>query len=266
MNRQAQACIMILFGGAVLRASLTDLHLRYVKEGLRPFLIGASLLLIITAVMTLWYELRPAAAATSGAADEQQPPAPADPDGAVGSAAATAPGHDDHGHHGHHGPRVAWLLLLPVLGLLLVSPPALGSYAAGQSGTALTAEQNYDYSPLPAGDPAPISVIDYAALALFDKGRSLGDRRVQFTGFITPGAGGEPILARMIMSCCAADGRPVKVGMTGDAPAGLADDTWVEVTGRYSQRIGRDPVNNEEIPYLDVESWRQVNAPANPYG
>ncbi|HEX6245842.1 MAG TPA: hypothetical protein VFZ61_33185, partial [Polyangiales bacterium] len=46
--------------------------------------------------------------------------------------------HDhDHGHghdHGHHEPRVGWLLILPVLGLLLVAPPALGSYAAGQAG------------------------------------------------------------------------------------------------------------------------------------
>jgi uncharacterized repeat protein (TIGR03943 family) len=257
---------MILLGGAVLRASLTDLYLRYVKEGLRPFLIGASLLLIVTAVMTLWYELRPAAAATPGAANEQQPPVPAHPDGAMSPPAATAHGHDDHGHHDHQGPRVAWLLLLPVLGLLLVAPPALGSYAAGQAGTALTAEQDYEYPPLPAGDPVPTSVLDYAARAMFDKGRSLGDRRVQLTGFIAPGAGGEPILARMIMSCCAADGRPVKVGMTGGAPVGLAADTWVEVTGRYSERIGRDTVNNEEIPYLDVESWRQVNAPANPYG
>ncbi|MEH0827774.1 MULTISPECIES: TIGR03943 family putative permease subunit [unclassified Micromonospora] len=266
MNRQAQACIMILLGGAVLRASLTDLYLRYVKEELRPFLIGASLLLVVTAVMTLWYELRPAAAAAPGAANAQQPPAPAHPDGTVSLPAAIAPEHDDHGHHDHHGPRVAWLLLLPVLGLLLVAPPALGSYAAGQAGTALSAEQDYDYSPLPAGDPAPISVIDYAALALFDKGRSLDGRRVQLTGFITSGAGGEPILARMIMSCCAADGRPVKVGMTGDAPTGLADDTWIEVTGRYTDRLGRDPVNDEEIPFLNVESWRQVNPPANPYG
>ena len=42
MNRQAQAVVMLLVGGAVLRASLTDLYLRYVKQGLRPFLIAAG--------------------------------------------------------------------------------------------------------------------------------------------------------------------------------------------------------------------------------
>ncbi|MEV5767002.1 TIGR03943 family protein, partial [Micromonospora sp. NPDC052213] len=59
MNRQAQAVVLLLLGGAVVRASLTDLYLRYVKEGLRPFLVAAGLLLVVAAVMTLWYELRP---------------------------------------------------------------------------------------------------------------------------------------------------------------------------------------------------------------
>ncbi|MFI6265063.1 TIGR03943 family putative permease subunit [Micromonospora sp. NPDC051006] len=257
MNRQAQACVMILLGGAVLRATVTDLYLRYVKEELRPFLIAASLVLIAAAAMTLWYELRPAFAL-----HEPDGPAADRPDEA--DAAATT---DEHGpaHHAHHEPRVAWLLILPVVGLLMVVPPALGSYAAGQAGTALTSEEEYEYPPLPAGDPARTSLLDYAARALWDKGESIDGRRVQLTGFITPGPEGQPILARMILSCCAADGRPVKLGMTGDAPTGLANDTWVQVIGRYSDRRGRDPINDEEIPYIEVESWREVPAPADPY-
>ncbi|BCL13347.1 TIGR03943 family putative permease subunit [Micromonospora sagamiensis] len=239
MNRQAQAVVLLLLGGAVLRASLTDLHLRYVKAGLQPFLVAAGLLLVAAAAMTLWYELRPAA--------------PDDPDE-----------HDDH-DHGHHGPRVGWLLLLPVLGLLLVAPPALGSYAVGQAGTVLPDRVTSDYPPLPEGDPARITVLDYASRALFERGRSIGDRRVQLTGFVVTGPDGQPILARMILSCCAADGRPVKLGLTGDPPTGLADDTWVEVTGRYTDKVGRDPVNDAEVPYLEVESWRQVPAPKQQY-
>ncbi|GIJ25703.1 membrane protein [Micromonospora qiuiae] len=249
MNRQAQAVVLLLLGGAVLRASITDLYLRYVKEGLRPFLIAAGLLLVVAAIMTLWYELRPT-----------RPGAPAHDDG-VGH------GHDgdDGSGHDHHEPRVGWLLILPVLGLLLVAPPALGSYAAEQTGTTLSAPRQSDYPPLPDGDPARVTVLDYAARALFDRGVSLGDRRVLLTGFIATGADNEPILARMVLSCCAADGRPVKLGLTGDVPAGLPNDSWVEVIGRYSDRIGRDPVNEAEIPYLEVESWRQVPAPKNQY-
>jgi hypothetical protein len=40
VNRRAQAVVLLLFGGAIVKARVTDLYLRYVKEGLRPFLIG----------------------------------------------------------------------------------------------------------------------------------------------------------------------------------------------------------------------------------
>ncbi|MFV2102617.1 TIGR03943 family putative permease subunit [Micromonospora sp. LOL_024] len=253
MNRQAQAVVLLLLGGAVIRASVTDLYLRYVKEGLRPFLIAAGLLLVVAAIMTLWHELRPAA------------PAALAPAGGAADGPGVAPADRAAGDHDHHEPRIGWLLILPVLGLLLVAPPALGSYAAGQAGTALSSQQQSDYPPLPEGDPVQVSVLDYASRALFDRGASIGDRRVQLTGFIASGAGGEPILARMVLSCCAADGRPIKLGMLGDVPAGLPNDSWVEVVGRYSDRLGRDPVNDAEIPYLEVESWRQVPVPRQQY-
>ncbi|MEV4467057.1 TIGR03943 family protein [Micromonospora echinofusca] len=269
MNRQAQAVVLLLLGGAVIRASLTDLHLRYVKEGLRPFLVAAGLLLVAAAVMTLFYELRPLLRRTPAGHDAGHD-ARGGHDGHDADGSYDGHGHDrDGGHddgHGHHEPRVGWLLILPVLGLLLVAPPALGSYAAGQAGTAVaTRQQPSDYPPLPDGDPVRVAVLDYASRALFDRGTSIGDRRVQLTGFVTTGPDGRPLLARMVLSCCAADGRPVKLGLTGAAPDGLADDTWIEVTGRYSDRIARDPVNDAEIPYLDVESWRQVPVPRQQY-
>ncbi|MEV4757915.1 TIGR03943 family protein [Micromonospora sp. NPDC049559] len=278
MHKQAQAVVLLLLGGSVLKASVTDLYLRYVKEGLRPFLIVAGALLVAAAVMTLVHDLWPSrrAAAPGDAAPGGAAPGDVAPGGASGDAApggvapggAEAAGHGhahDHGPGGHHEPRVGWLLILPVLGLLLVSPPALGSYAAGQAGTALTAQQVSDYPPLPAGDPVRISLLDYASRAIFDKGASLGDRRVRLTGFIATEPNGEPILARIILSCCAADGRPIKLGMTGEAPAGLAADSWVEVVGRYTDRSAKDPVNGEEIPYVEVESWRQIDPPKQQY-
>ena len=68
-------------------------------------------------------------------------------------------GHDDG--HGHHEPRVGWLLILPVLGLLLVAPPALGAFSADQAGSVLAStQQDSDFPPLPVGDPAPSTVLD----------------------------------------------------------------------------------------------------------
>jgi uncharacterized repeat protein (TIGR03943 family) len=241
VNRQAQAMVMLLFGGAILKASVTDMYLRYVKESLRPFLIAAGLLLVAAAAMTLWYELR-----SRTPTDENEE-------------------HDGHGH-AHHEPRVGWLLILPVLGLLLVAPPALGSYAAGQAGTVLTAQTpDFEYPALPLGDPVDLSMLDYATRAVYDEGRTLTGRTLKLTGFITPGPDGKPMLARIILSCCAADGRPIKVGLLGDTPNTVPADTWVQVTGVYTAQTKKDPVNDATVPYLEVKSWQQIKAPKRQY-
>jgi uncharacterized repeat protein (TIGR03943 family) len=228
-----------MFGGAIVRITVTDVFLRYVKAGLRPFLLAAGLLLIATAIMTIWYELRAARA-------QQQD------------------GHDGHGH-AHHEPRVGWLLILPVLGLLLVAPPALGSYSAGQAGSVLTAPSDSDYPPLPPGDPAPISLLDYASRAVYDGGRSLTGRTVRMSGFVTPGPDGRPMLARIVLTCCAADGRPIKVGLAGDTAVDAAPDTWVQVDGVYSSLVGKDPVNKADVAYVEVRSWQEITQPKQPY-
>jgi uncharacterized repeat protein (TIGR03943 family) len=240
VSRLTQAVVLLLFGGAVLRASMTDLYLRYVKEGLRPFLIAAGALLVAAAVVTLWQSLR------AGEAD--------------GPAAA------EHGHDHRHEPRIGWLLILPVLGLLLVAPPALGSFAAGKSGSVAAAPvSDSDYPALPAGDPVPVSLLDYASRALFDEGRSLTGRTVKLTGFVTPAPDGSPMLARIVLSCCAADGRPIKLGLTGQVPHEVPADTWIEVTGTYTTRRGKDPVNEVDVAYLEVQTWQKTNQPKQPY-
>jgi uncharacterized repeat protein (TIGR03943 family) len=236
VNRQIQAILMLLLGGAVVKISLSGTYLRYVKHGLRPLLIVAGVLLVAIALTTLWHELRPA----------RHHPAE----------------HDDG--HGHHEPRVGWLLLLPALGLLLLSPPALGSYAADKSGTVVAASES-NYPPLPPGDPAPVALLDYASRALFDGGKSLTGRHLQLVGFITAGPGGRPLLTRIVLTCCAADGRPIKVGLTGNAPTGLPADTWVRIDGVYSSQVGKDPVNKAQIPYLQVTTWQETPALKQPY-
>ncbi len=259
---------MLLLGGAILKASLTDMYLRYVKAGLQPFLIGAGALLVVAAVMTLWYDFRHGAAPDTECAEgaREHGAGAQEHDGghrlATGGSAHDAHG---HGHDGHREPRVGWLLIAPVLGLLLVAPPALGSYAAEQAGSALSAQQVSDFPALPEGDPARISVLDYATRAIFDEGRSIGDRRVRVTGFLSADPNGGQLLTRMILSCCAADARPIKVGMNGAVPQGLAADSWVEITGRYSGHRGTDPVNGDEIPFIEVLEWRPVTAPAEQY-
>lgn len=160
-----------------------------------------------------------------------------------------------------HQPRAGWLLLVPVLVLLLISPQPLGSYAAGNAGTVLT--QAEEYPPLPDGDPVEVKVFDYASRAVFDGGRTLKDRRVKLLGFTSAGPQGERLLVRMILTCCAADGRPVKIALKNASV--FPDDTWVEVVGSYVDSTAADGVNGEKIPFLDVESMTEVTQPERPY-
>jgi uncharacterized repeat protein (TIGR03943 family) len=148
--------------------------------------------------------------------------------------------------------------------LLLVAPPALGSDAAGRNGTALGTAATSDFPPLPKGDPARIAVLDYASRAVFERGKSIGSRRVELSGFVIVGAGGQRYLARMIISCCAADARPIKVALDGDVPP-YGKDTWIRVVGRYSKQMVKDELNHERIPFVTVESVEKIQAPRNPY-
>ncbi|MFI9611379.1 TIGR03943 family putative permease subunit [Streptomyces sp. NPDC052023] len=250
MNRQTQAAVLCLLGVSLLHAGATDLSLRYVKAGLRPLLLVAGAVLVVAALATLHYERRHRASAP-GEQPHGEDPHGEDPRG------------EPRRTSGHHEPRVAWLLLLPVLALVLVAPPALGSYSAMRTGTAL--QRPPAYAPLPAGDPVRLGVVDYASRAAYDDGRTLRDRRVRITGFVALDRAGTPYLVRMALNCCAADALPVKVGLAGRVPPVLQPDTWLEITGTYTPKRTRDPVGGGPIPFIEVSAAVPVRAPADPY-
>ena len=237
---------MLLLGGAGLRIGLTDVYLRYVKAGLRPYLIVAAVALILIGAITLWREIVGRSRADRVAASE-------DCD-------------SEHGHHHRHGgPWVAWLLMLPVLAVFLIAPPSLGSYAAERSGNSVSAPVNSDYPSMPAGNPVPLTVLEYATRAVFEHNTTLRGRTVKLTGFISKREGGGVRLTRMILTCCAADARPVKITLLGEWPRRLEPDSWVTVEGSYDSRMDKDPSNGEGIPYLRVSAVHKVTKPADPY-
>ena len=69
----------------------------------------------------------------------------------------------------------------------------------------------------------------------------------------------------MIVTCCAADARPIKVGLAGQLPGNLAQGRWVEIEGSYIDRSDQDPVNSEKIPYIQVSALRDIAAPEEQY-
>ncbi|WP_308201268.1 TIGR03943 family putative permease subunit [Carbonactinospora thermoautotrophica] len=234
VKRDVQSILLVLVGGTVLRLSISDAYLNYVKPGLRPFLIvsGAMLLVLGMAGFVLDGLLRQAPAAGPACADG-----------------------DDH------GPRVAWLLCLPVLAVFLVAPPALGSYAAQRDPGTVAKPQEAQFPPLPEGDPVQVLVSEYAIRAVWDQGRSLRGRTVTLTGFVTPKPGGGWYLTRMVLSCCAADAQAFKVEVR-DAPP-LAPDTWVEVTGTWAPHGDAPP--ERAVPVIQASHVKEVPRPKDPY-
>ncbi len=148
------------------------------------------------------------------------------PDPAAHGADGDGLGHDGTGHH--ETGRVAWLLLLPVLTVLLVSPSALGSDAVDLAGgrTAPTAAVPAD-DPLPPGDAPVLAVVDFVSrvAAMSSSGRAgqagpLVGRDVTLTGFVVPARTGPGTdLTRLVISCCAADASPVRVHLADPAGA-----------------------------------------------
>lgn len=251
MNREAQSVLLLLVGGAVLRISVSDVYLRYVKEGLRPFLIVSGALLVTIAVATLVRELY-----SKGTDDPAE------------QAHAGHAGHinEDDGHgHSHHGPRIAWLLVLPVFATFLIAPPALGSYAASRGGTVVVEQPTSEFSPLPKTNPAEISVVEYFTRAVWDKGKTMNGRDIKLSGFVSPRPDGGVYLTRIMLSCCAVDGRPIKVGMSGGGVEELKADTWIEVIGRYDARTESDKVNKQAIPYIKISEFKPIPTPKQPY-
>ncbi|MEU3339451.1 TIGR03943 family protein [Streptomyces sp. NPDC006668] len=233
MKRHAQTLLLVLTGAGLLHVSLlTDLYLRYVKEGLRPVLIVSGVTLLLLGL-------------ASAVLDRDHT-------------------HDEghaHGHDHSRAPRVAWLLFLPALSLLLYVPPALGAYTAARTnGKAVTVRKGFD--PLPATSPLPMTLTDFTTRVQQDRGLAIRHRTVQMTGFVTPAAhGGGWYLTRIIFTCCAADSQTVKVRMYGGAvpPA----NTWLAVTGTWHPKGSLGTGSAEAA--LDVGGTRRIAPPVNAY-
>ncbi|WP_338685308.1 TIGR03943 family protein [Streptomyces acidiscabies] len=249
MNRQAQSAVLFLLGAALLHAGSTDLYLRYVKAGLQPLLLAAGVVLIVAAAATWWYERKqaPGEEFHSGEGEGE------------GEGAGES---EEPGGHSHREPRISWLLVLPLLALILVAPPALGSYSATRTGTAL--QEPVVYGKIPATGPLKLALVDYAGRAIYDN-KNIKGREIQIAGFLALGKDGTPYLVRMALSCCAADAQPVKVALTGNIPPVLQPDTWLLITGTYSPKRRADPVNGGPIPFIQVTRAAPVAEPRDPY-
>lgn len=259
MKRPLQALLLLLSGLGLLHATLlTDHYLRYVKEGMLPFLIASGALLLVLGAAEAWSLWRPHGTGEQESHDDH------DHDHGDGDG-------DTHGHDHSTPPRVAWLLLLPALSLLFYAPPAIGAYTASREAPkAVTVTEQDDFDPLPTTSPLPMTLTDFTRRVQQDRGRAIDGRTVRMTGFVTPdtkgdeggnGGNGGWYLTRTIFTCCAADAQFVKVRVHGTSPPPA--DTWITVTGTWHP-TGTLGTSSAQAA-LDAHTVEKVDRPSNGY-
>ncbi|PFG50405.1 putative repeat protein (TIGR03943 family) [Amycolatopsis sulphurea] len=187
------------------------------------------------------------------------PPPWGEPDSAAGH-----PVGDGHGHH--HPARSAWLLVVPVLAVFLVAPPALGADSVTRTearvpqSAATTAESAFP--PLPAEAVVPMAMNEVVSRAGWDSGGTLNGRTIAISGFVVHN-GGQTLLARLVISCCAADASPVTVHLKGGEADRFPSDTWLRVTGQIVPGTANEA--NSYTPDFVPATVERITAPKDPY-
>ncbi|WP_176955732.1 TIGR03943 family putative permease subunit [Sinosporangium album] len=163
-----------------------------------------------------------------------------------------------------HAPRVAWLMTLPVFAIVLIAPPALGSFAAERSQRPPEPPQNANYAPLSASGPTIMKIGEFMGRAFGDEPEQLNGKVVKLTGFVTKAKKKDQWhLTRMSIACCAADGYALHAAIVG-APAPKLD-SWVEVTGTWVPPKWKRMPNGFVVPELAASEVRAIETPAEPY-
>lgn len=236
MRRETQNILLVLLGGALLKISFTGTYLRYVKPNHQWLLIAGGVVMVLLAAVSIIRDIRGAHAT------------------------------DGHGHA--HVARSAWLLVLPVLAVFLVAPPALGADSVDRAGGNRVAAPSNEsdgselFPALPPGDPIAVTLSDFSARAAWDKGHSLDNRDARLLGFVVQ-EGDDTYVARLAISCCAADAFPVKIKLLGKELSDLPDDSWIETD--VTLRPGSATRANEYVPSVTTHTVRRVEQPEDPY-
>ncbi|MFF1613075.1 TIGR03943 family putative permease subunit [Amycolatopsis sp. NPDC058278] len=240
MKRETQNILLILLGGALVKIAANGDYLRYVKPAQQPWIIAGGAVMVVLGAVAIVRDL-------------------------VASRRTVPEEHDEHDDHAHSA-RPAWLLLVPVLAVFLVAPPALGADSVIRTEARVPASAAVAdaaaFPPLPAGNVVPLTVNDFVSRAGWDSAGTLNGRTVSLTGFVVH-TDGSTLLARLVISCCAADAFPVTVRLRGGEADHLASDAWIQVTGEVVP--GTATKDNSYTPDFTPASITPVPTPKDPY-
>ncbi|MEV8439279.1 TIGR03943 family protein [Actinosynnema sp. NPDC051121] len=242
MRRETQNILLVLLGGALLKLALTGTYLRYVKESLQPWLVVTGGVMVVLAVVSIVRDIR---------ASHQ------DPDG-------IEHGVVEHGGHDHGTSRSPWMLMLPVFAVFLISPPALGADTVNRSDRNAVQETDASsgFAPLPSDEVVALTISEFVTRTAWDDSGSLDNRTVRLTGFVAR-KNDDVFIARLTISCCAADATPVKVKLAGQDFSALPTDQWVEATGRVVP--GSATKASSFVPTFTVSQVVPIATPEDTY-
>lgn len=262
MNKETRAIVTGMLGGLLLAITLSGKFTSYVKPGFEPMLLIAGGVLVVIAVVTLVLAIRDDTRAGRDGHDDDAHDPLDEPQSS-----------EDLAHQGHHhSSRAPWLMLLPVLVLLFVAPPALGAAAVDRGincgtpapdGTTYASRRVKDADPLPAGNPVPLTMQDFVQRSLYDAAYSTATTDIQVEGFVSRSNcdGDGYSLVRLKISCCAADAIVIRTHV--DAPTRYPSDTWVRAVIRAVRDTGDQ--GNNYVPTATVISLTPIPQPADPY-
>jgi uncharacterized repeat protein (TIGR03943 family) len=242
VTEDTRATTILLVGALLVRLSISGAYAKYVRAGMAVPLLTAGVLLVALGLIGVVRALR----------SEGVPRAHGDHSLIEGSHPPTGAAHADHA-------RTGWLLLVPVLALLLVTPPSLGSFGVDRGAAVKVTSGGKTFAPLPAGRTVPMSLLEFDQRAADHNGASFGSATVRLTGFVTGATERNGFrIARYQIACCAADAVASVVRVTGTSGNPPSRDQWVTVTGTFQRSA-------DEVPELRAASLTEVPDPADPY-
>jgi putative membrane protein len=235
VSRETENTLLLLTGLSIGLISITGAFTRYVKPSLLPWLALTAVLLIGLALVSIIADIR------------------------RGGPRHKTEHHDDEHHH---RAGVVWLLVLPIVVLIFVTPPALRPQAATGSVSNVSNDVLREaFPPIPAGRAPELSLPEVLMRAANDSSGSLNNRLITVTGFVLNEPGGID-LGRIVIICCAADAQLARIHLR-DTAVKFADNTWLRVEGIV---IPAQPQpHTPPIPTLRAVSVTPVPAPANQY-
>jgi putative membrane protein len=247
MSREAENTLLLLVGIATAMITIGGAFTRYVKPSMLPWLGLTAVVVIGLALVAMAVDIRRGVAhGDHGDHGDHENPGP-------------------HGDHTHRG-SVAWLLLLPIVVLIFIAPPALRPQAFPPSVTAVSTDVlRREFPPIPDGRAPEVAVPEVMVRAAQDTAGTLDNRLITVVGFTLREADGID-LGRVAIVCCAADARLARIHLRGPAAAeaaALPDETWVRVEGTVI--TGSADGDSTSIPTLEVAKVTPIDEPANTY-